>query len=286
MNNKIIFRTIIAITCFATQAFAQVETIHADEVQAKIIGNQKTYTFLKVGDKGENLNEIKGTSCLPDINFETHATWLKLNIAEKGTLAFDIAPLYAGDDFDFILFKQINNKKEEIRCMAAGEIIGAPTNQSALCRGITGLRTAAKDNIENKGCASGKDNFLSAVQTTEGEEFILCINNYANNNGFQITFTGTAIIGEPTDFPQTTFSDCTPNPTRQNTSITIIAQTQSNLNYILMAANGLIIYNRNTLLQKGANVLDLNAAEDLSLGTYKVILKHENKTIERTFVKQ
>jgi hypothetical protein len=279
-----IFRITIAFFLLANTAKAQIETLHSDEAIAKVIGNQKSYTFVKVGDKGDNVAEIKASACLPETNFETHATWLKLFISEKGKLAFDITPLQTEDDFDFIVFKiAANGEHQEVRCMATGETIGAakPIGQ---CHGVTGLSLFAKDNSETKGCANNKDNFLSAVEVQAGEQYSICINNFANNNGFSIAFTGTAAFADTEQFTAT-FSACSPSPTKSSTKIDILIQTAGELDYTLIAANGQILYKRNTLLQKGANVLETET-ETLPTGAYKLLLQYQGQQIERNFVKQ
>ncbi|WP_143402196.1 hypothetical protein, partial [Escherichia coli] len=64
---------------------------------------------------------------MKDINFEKHSAWLRCKIKTAGSVAFDIIPEQSDDDLDFIVYrlpKSAFERKEELRCMAAGENIG------------------------------------------------------------------------------------------------------------------------------------------------------------------
>ncbi|RBB43513.1 hypothetical protein DQW51_30460, partial [Escherichia coli O111:H-] len=74
-----------------------------------------------------NTQEVPSSTCLKDINFEKHSAWLRCKIKTAGSVAFDIIPEQSDDDLDFIVYrlpKSAFERKEELRCMAAGENIG------------------------------------------------------------------------------------------------------------------------------------------------------------------
>ncbi len=267
---------------------AQIETLHPDFSNAYLIENKQSHTFSKVADAGEDKNEIKSSTCLPDINFETHSTWLKLKIQTEGSLAFDIVPLQKEDDFDFIVYrihgKEKAETKEEIRCMASGEVIGAPEN-SATCKGLTGLSSIAKDQAETRGCANNKDNFLSAINAQTYEEYAICINNFNSNEGFTIHFTGTSQFISKQE-PQLTVSECMPNPSRDQTRINISTPNNNNLTYTIFAANGAVITShQKQILLRGNNPIEIET-QQLPQGAYKIQLLIGDKIFERSLVKQ
>lgn len=108
-------------------------------------------------------------------NLESNSAWYIFTTANPGTMAFDITPNIATDDYDFILFNVTGFTCEDIidgslfpvRC----DFSGTP--------GSTGLRNGYADtSAPNNG-----PTFLAPLTVSANETFILFINNYTSGGG-------------------------------------------------------------------------------------------------------
>ncbi len=163
--------------------------------------SHETIVFDELAISGEAAG-VGVTSCYRQDFPETHSAWIKWQVASAGKLGFTIVPLDEHDDLDFVLYRLPGGwdecgGKEEVRCMASGKNFGEEDRRSSEpCTGATGLSLWAVDRTEMPGCREGDDNFLSAVDATAGETYVLFVNNYLSANGFMLEFTGDATFSQ------------------------------------------------------------------------------------------
>ncbi|MCC7246474.1 MAG: hypothetical protein IT269_12400 [Saprospiraceae bacterium] len=175
---------------------------NADCNSAMDICEKKTYQINKAGGEGKDTREADFISCF--MNGDNHgqaeenSTWIRFEIAQKGTLGFAITPHRIRDDIDFVVYRLgpdgTCQSKKIVRCMAAGD-----TEESALtsdCMGRTGLRDGETESSEDAGCADIGDNaWLSPLRVEKGEKYLLLVSNVTSRGpGFSIDFYGTAML--------------------------------------------------------------------------------------------
>lgn len=134
---------------------------------------------------------------------ESSSSWYKWTCKDAGTLSFTINPLNPIDDIDFVVYELPNgidncSDKFDLRCMASGENVGAPFAEWSPCTGATGLGLNDVDQNETCGCQAGDNNFVAAIDMTEGTSYALVINNFSNSGaGYSIEFGGTGTFLGP-----------------------------------------------------------------------------------------
>lgn len=118
---------------------------------------------------------------------EHNSTWLTVTIATSGTLTLVIDPNNNSNDFDFAIWGPNSTcppSNSPIRCSyAAGT-------------GNTGLNTTASDLAEG---VFG-NGWVSQLNVAVGETYLILVDNFTTNNGFEIRFNGTSTL------------NCTPLP--------------------------------------------------------------------------
>ena len=137
--------------------------------------------------RGPGFDENEGIPvCSPD-GAEQQAKWFRFDVIESGELAFQIKPKGASI-YNFSLYRG--------GCPNSG-------NETAIdCTvGLEGRSTGISSNPLNdfgEAAASG-NSFLSNLNVVTGETYFLLIDNSsANGFGFDLSFAGTAIIGDET----------------------------------------------------------------------------------------
>lgn len=193
-----IFSLTLALTFGAT---LKAQDRFSDCEGAIILCDNKDLVINKLQGKGYEKSEVGFTSCT-DFLQERNSAWIKFQTGSDGSIAFVIEPLASEDDIDFVVYKLDDeitgcSKKTEIRCMASGDLMGAPSEESFACKGRMGLLNNASDKEEPKGCSDLQDNFLSEITAQKGENYILFVNNYTSSNGFKVHWTGTASFTTP-----------------------------------------------------------------------------------------
>lgn len=119
---------------------------------------------------------------------EMQSLWLSVPIETDGTIGFIITPKSTSDDkdYDFAVFGpdvSCTNLGTTLRCSYAG----VPDGSS----GLTGLTATATENSED----TRGDGFVKEIMVRAGEVYTLLIDNFsANDQGFDIEWTGTATI--------------------------------------------------------------------------------------------
>lgn len=201
--------------------FNQQASPSGDCATANILCDKKSITAPLVNGRGQDPREIRGACTGPNcgLSEEDQSSWYKWTCQQAGTLTFSINPLNPDDDIDFVLYELPNgindcSNKRNIRCMFAGEIVGAPINQWRPCTGPTGLREGERDDIEFCGCGGGNNNFVNAVNMVAGRSYALVINNFSQSGaGFTINFGGTGtFVGPKADFTTDQSQACVGKP--------------------------------------------------------------------------
>lgn len=182
---------VVVLFCFPSLSIGQ----NSDCSTAINLCSKSTVSISKLEGSGTCNNEVTDLPCLPEGVFETNSVWLKWEISKSGDLGFIITPDNIEDDIDFVLYRLPNDNdicenKEVVRCMTSGENMESAYSDWNKCLGITGLRKSDSDSKEERGCKTDDNNFLSNVDMTVGETYLLVVNNYKSTSGFNISFSG------------------------------------------------------------------------------------------------
>ena len=179
-----------------------------DCATAVILCDKSPFTVESVNGEGVDPFEITNSGCNNNLNgctlVESSSSWYKWTCKDAGSLTFNLTPLNPNDDLDFILYELPNGlndcgTKQEIRCMASGEVVGQPVSVWQPCTGATGLRQGESDGGESCGCDPGDNNYVAAVNMVPGRSYALVINNFTSSgSGFSIDFGGTGTFEGPT----------------------------------------------------------------------------------------
>lgn len=177
-------------------SYASVPEPDGDCPTAVILCDQSSFAVQHIEGVGSIPNEIGDVSCNgPTCDFdESSSTWYKWICEDAGPLAFSLTPNNPSDDLDFVIYELPNGLddctgKIDLRCMASGEITGAPLADWIACTGATGLSTTDPDDSEACGCQAGDNNFARAIDMIAGRAYALVINNFSQSgNGFAIEF--------------------------------------------------------------------------------------------------
>jgi gliding motility-associated-like protein len=171
---------------------------HQDCMDAiTVCTNSYLQTFSSVGYG--NTQEIPaGSTCIA--SGETNSTWYNFKIQVPGTLLFQIDPLNAQDDYDFILYKYTGNCADIVN----GTIQPIRCNYSSTA-GSTGLAQGSSGtNVSSNGL-----NQCAPLTVLQNEQYIMMVNNFtATNSGYALNFSGSATIYD-TDAPSLTSTSIT-----------------------------------------------------------------------------
>ncbi|MEM1319890.1 MAG: gliding motility-associated C-terminal domain-containing protein [Bacteroidota bacterium] len=182
-----------------------------------ILCDKSPFTVSFFSGTGFNPNEIQNSSCDSPtcLMEESSSTWYKWTCRDPGSLTFRLSPLNPSDDLDFLVYELPGglddcNNKQDIRCMASGEVVGEPLSVWQPCTGPTGLALNDTDITEFCGCDPGDNNFLQAIDMVAGRSYALVVNNFSNTGlGFSIEFGGTGtFLGPDADFSVTPETVC------------------------------------------------------------------------------
>ena len=180
--------------------FNQIPDPTSDCPDGVVLCDKSPFTVQNVQGAGTITNEVDPNSC---IQSEISSVWYRWTCDQPGTLTFTLTPNQSTDDLDFAVYELPNGidnctGKQLIRCMASGENVGQPFENWEPCTGATGLSLGSNDEEEFPGCASGDDNFVSAVNMQAGVSYALIVNNFSNTgSGFSIEWGGTGTFLGP-----------------------------------------------------------------------------------------
>ncbi len=182
-----------------------------------ILCDKSPFTVERVFGVGQVPNELGGVSCATVACplEESGSAWYKWTCDEAGSLTFTLTPLNPVDDLDFVVYELPNglencDGKIDLRCMASGEVVGAPFAEWEPCTGPTGLQIGDPDVGESCGCTPGDNNFVAQVEMVAGRSYALVVNNFSQSgSGFSVEFGGTGtFLG-----PEAEFRTNSPNDT-------------------------------------------------------------------------
>jgi gliding motility-associated-like protein len=165
-----------------------------------ILCDKSSFTVESLIGTGSLNNEVGPGVC---VQTEYASAWYRWTCKDAGTLSFTITPSNPSDDIDFAVFELPDGiddceGKVKVRCMAAGENVGQPFPNWAICTGPTGLSEDETDLDEFPGCAPGQNNFVAALNMVPGKSYALLVNNFSNTgSGFQIEFGGSGTFQGP-----------------------------------------------------------------------------------------
>jgi gliding motility-associated-like protein len=185
--------------------FSQVPDPSSDCETGVILCDKSPFSVQNVTGVGLDVNEIGDVgcntfSCQLD---ESGSAWYKWTCDQPGSLTFSLTPLNPVDDLDFILYELpngVNNcdDKFDLRCMASGEVVGAPFDIWEPCTGATGLSLGEPDINETCGCDEGDNNFIDAIDMISGRSYALVVNNFSQSgSGFSVEFGGSGTFLGP-----------------------------------------------------------------------------------------
>lgn len=229
------------------------------------------------------------TTCL---QLEFSSTWIKWTVGQAGVITFVITPEEESQDIDFIVFKFNNGNecsdKEPIRCMASGENVGQPPSTWEACTGPTGLAFGETDVVEYPGCASGDNNFLAPIEASQGDSYVMLVNDFSGlGAGFTLGFGGTAVL-ECISIPVSTaereagdFSLFEITPTLSSGQITMQLSSERHIGAQLTISDmfGRLVYPPSRVWQQ-SQVIDLAG---LPAGLYLAVLEKGGQVEVRKF---
>ena len=142
------------------------------------------------------IQEVAGCS-----GFESNSIWLKVIVAQGGTLGFNLIPL-ATDltvDYDFWVYGpnvNCSNLGAPIRCCTTNpELAGLVNN-------ITGLNNTSLSTVSGPG-ANGSG-YVRWLTVTAGETYYIAIDRPHGDGGFELHWTGSALLSAAPEANPTT----------------------------------------------------------------------------------
>ncbi|MEI8117344.1 MAG: PKD-like domain-containing protein, partial [Flavobacteriia bacterium] len=156
----------------------------ADCSGAAFLCNQNSVSVASLSGGGLDNDEPEAGTCLdvwgPD---EGNSSWFKWTCQTSGTLTFDITPINANDDIDFILYQLTGTDacgpRSPLRCNSSSCL-----NTS----GSTGLNLVDLDIDEWPNCDPGENAYCQYITMTAGVSYAILINNFSASTGFTLSF--------------------------------------------------------------------------------------------------
>lgn len=144
--------------------------------------------------------ELAGGTCLG--TNESNSVWYSLSPQSAGTFAFNLSTL---NDYDFAVYDLTS-----YTCADIPGLVPVRCNWSGT-PGNTGLVLPASATIPLSENGTGVPT-MPALNVTAGSRYVIVVDNYsADNNGYTLTFTGTAQIFDNTPPTMTGVSSCSTN---------------------------------------------------------------------------
>lgn len=252
-----------------------------------------TYHFKEMAGFGtvqENKQQLK---CSKEFK-ETNSKWIRWTAEKAGHVLFVIDPHHPKDDIDFVLFTKNGSCENltELRCMASGRSIGGEKpSQEKTCEGSTGLSIQSMDEFESSGCKYIDDNYLKYLSVSPGEEFILMVNNYTSDNGFSITFEGSAGLEQAgncdykKEIKGLEILSLYPNPAKDQITIDIANLLEENIHLEVLNIQGQTLKSEINTPSVGSESIQLNV-ENLASGSYILRISQGAFSSTKRFIKQ
>lgn len=123
--------------------------------------------------------------------YEHNSIWLKVNVAQSGTLGFNIIPLNTdiAVDYDFWVYPA------NASCGALGSPIRCCTtnpNLAGLTSNVTGMNGSTL--LINSGPGANGNGYVRWLTVTAGQSYYIAIDRPVGDGGFELQWTGTALL--------------------------------------------------------------------------------------------
>ncbi|MBU2923076.1 hypothetical protein KO504_17135, partial [Winogradskyella psychrotolerans] len=177
---KILLLLISIVLFFEVQAQEPNDCVNA----IVVCGNE---TFMSNATGIGNTQEVSGCG-----GFENNSIWLEVNIAQSGTLGFDLIPDDPDImvDYDFWVFgpnRSCEDLGSPIRCATTNP------NQAGLSNNHTGINGSTT--LTQSGPGASGNSYVYWLNVTVGESYFIVIDRPTGDGGFQLEWTGTANEG-------------------------------------------------------------------------------------------
>ncbi|WP_418637398.1 hypothetical protein, partial [Winogradskyella sp.] len=177
---KILLLLISIVLFFEVQAQEPNDCVNA----IVVCGNE---TFMSNATGIGNTQEVSGCG-----GFENNSIWLEVNIAQSGTLGFDLIPDDPDImvDYDFWVFgpnRSCADLGSPIRCATTNP------NQAGLSNNHTGINGSTT--LTQTGPGASGNSYVYWLNVTVGESYFIVIDRPTGDGGFQLEWTGTANEG-------------------------------------------------------------------------------------------
>lgn len=136
-----------------------------------------------------------GMGTVQEINscgsFESNSIWLKITIAQSGTLGFNIIPLNTdlATDYDFWVYgpnTTCSSLGGPIRCCTTNSLAAGLVNNST---GMNGTSIST-----NFGPGANGNSYVRWLNASVGETYYIAIDRPLGEGGFELHWTGTALL--------------------------------------------------------------------------------------------
>ncbi len=286
MKLRLLLFNAILLICFSAQG-----QNYQDCSNPYPICDLKSYHFDGMSGQGDFQDELPELRCISNQKFkETNSKWLSFAVDDSGTLVFNIEAMQEGDDIDFILFKKDSDcaDLEEVRCMTSGKDMINKRNTSTNCMGNTGLSYNSLDDFEKSGCKYSDDNFLKFLSVSQGENYVLLVNNYDSESGFSVSFNGDCKLREADNCILKDLNlnivNLFPNPTSKSL-VTEINSISESFTLQILDTTGKIIKEEKGRCELGLQSLNVDVSH-LPSGMYILRVSQGELSASKTFVKE
>ena len=173
---------ILAILTIVSQLFAQEPNDCVNAITVCGGGN-----FMSNASGIGNTQEVSGCG-----GFEHNSIWLRIDIAQSGTLGFDLIPENTDItvDYDFWVYgpnRLCSNLGSPIRCSTTNP------QQAGLADNHTGIDGSTT--LTQTGPGANGNGYVYWLNVTAGEYYYIAIDRPSGDGGFEIQWTGTASSG-------------------------------------------------------------------------------------------
>jgi gliding motility-associated-like protein len=191
----------VFILLFASTVSAQIEPNDCANALT-VCGNG---TFYSNADGIGNIQEINSCG-----GYETNSLWLKITIAQGGTLGFDLIPDDPSDavDYDFWVFAPnavCGALGSPIRCNTINPLAAGITNVT----GMNGTPIVTQAG-PGAGTPTNHSGYVRWLTVSPGQTYYIAIDRPEGDGGFQLQWTGTATAGTGA-FPPVPVANTIPN---------------------------------------------------------------------------
>lgn len=175
---------------------SKLDTVFSDCVNARVVKLSGTTKVGKtIAPQGPGSKNEIGTGKLKGKYFfekEHHTAWYKLQIMRDGSLVFDLIPVKASDDYDFMLFRAGNNFCDSLHNYRIEPTRSCISRDREDVYGRTGLSLLAKNEFVKEGVG---DAYCKAVKVSKGETYYLVVDNvYDKGDGHVIKFSFAELV--------------------------------------------------------------------------------------------